>query len=232
MSAVALTLIGGAGNKMFQWAYAKAFAEARNLELRTPEWIGEKVFVLGTFGPIPRPDGTEEFKLSGYFQTQKDIDTYSRSDCRRWFAFQPEVLLQLTTFQAIDMPYAHLRRGDFIKSGYPTISLSSVAAAVKANRGNPDFVPVSDAFPTIDPWFQGDMQCLPDFSRLMSAPVLFRANSSFSYWAGVLSNGDIYSPVIDGLAGGVEHDGVKYVRGNHSRLANLDFTTDLILRES
>lgn len=232
MSAVALSMIGGLGNKMFMFAAAKAIAEANNLELRTPEWFGEKAFVLGTYGPILRPRGDEEFSFSGYFQTQKDIDTYSRADCRRWFEFQPEVLLQLTRFQAIDQPYAHLRRGDFHSAGYPTISLSSVATAVMANRGNPDFVPVSDAFPTIDPWFQGDMACLPDFFRMMSAPVLFRANSSFSFWAGVLSKGDVYSPVIDGLVGGVEHDGVKYVRGNHSRLANLDFTTDLHLRES
>jgi hypothetical protein len=64
--------------------------------------------------------------------------------------------------------------------------------------------------------------------------VLFRGNSSMSWWAHAASPvaQRVFSPVITGLAGGVEHDNVPYIEGNSARLAELPGITDLHLRET
>lgn len=62
---------------------------------------------------------------------------------------------------------------------------------------------------------------LEDFLRLYFARTIFRANSSFSWWAGFLSpTATVYSPVLDkqvvyGLNGVLEEIRVNFVKGNH-----------------
>ena len=45
---------------------------------------------------------------------------------------------------------------------------------------------------------------------------------------GRMGTGQVYSPLIEGLEGGREHD-VQFVPGNWTRFSNLHFTTDLYL---
>jgi len=89
---------------------------------------------------------------------------------------------------------------------------------------------VSDEIPGKDPFLPDTMSFLPDFYRLMNAPILFRSNSSFSYWAAVLGdNNVVFAPIIEGLEGGREHDRVPFVVGNRPRISMHDFCTDLHL---
>ena len=74
-----------------------------------------------------------------------------------------------------------------------------------------------------------DLSFLPDFYRLVNASVLLRANSTFSFLAGLLNTGIVLSPRIDGLVGGKEHDDVNFEVGNHCRLADLSFCSDLFV---
>lgn len=231
MSAITCNFYARLGNNLFIYAHARAYAEQNGHELRTQPWIGEKIFTLDG-AQHARPDGRESETLCGYFQAQKDL-IYTRADCRRWFKLKPEVERALEAIGCVqDKPHAHIRRGDFAGAGYPVLSRNAVAAGMAAHFFMPDFIEVSDSQPFRHPAFTGDLEFLPDFYRLMKAPILFRANSTFGYWAAVLGNGRVFSPRIDGLKGGIEHDNVPYEEGNHCRCADLEFVTDLHLKEA
>jgi len=90
---------------------------------------------------------------------------------------------------------------------------------------------ISDEMPTVCGKFPGDLAWLPDFWKLVNAGILLRGNSSFSYLAAILAADSqiVYSPRIDGLKGGEEHD-VAYELGNHCRMADLPFITDIHLK--
>lgn len=240
MTAFATGFIGRFGNQLFQYAYARAFAEQNGHELRTTPWIGESIFTLGgvTHG---RPDGTEPVIAGGYHQDQASL-IYSRADCRRWFKIKPDLENTLRwTDGAPRWPHAHFRRGDYREAGYPVIGRGSVDQAVAEHMFPGDlrknmvpgreYIAVSDEFPQENPELPPELSFLPDFYRLMRAPVLFRGNSSFSWWAATLGHGKVFAPIITGFAGGVEHDNIPYVEGNWPRLAELPDITDLHLRE-
>lgn len=212
---------------MLMYAHARAKSEQTGAVLRFHQWIGEQIFTLDG-DPCHRPNGTEE-KLSGYFQSQKDL-IYTRRDFCRWFTLRPEVERALIDIgMQSEMPVAHFRRGDYVQAGFPLVSRASVDRAMEKFGIEENYDTVSDDQPTRNNFFTGDISMLPDFYRLMTAPVIFRANSTFSWCAAVLSEAEVYSPVIDGLGAG-EHD-VEYVEGNHPRLANFEFTTEMRLQE-
>lgn len=56
---------------------------------------------------------------------------------------------------------------------------------------------------------------LPDFVAMMHADVLFRGNSTFSWWAGILGNGKVYCPVVGNLRGKQD---VEFVEGNAEKI--------------
>jgi hypothetical protein len=64
------------------------------------------------------------------------------------------------------------------------------------------------------------LEFMRDFMDLYNADVLFRANSTFSWWAGTLGNAKVYSPIVDGLTG--HQKDVKFVEGNWPRCVGLD----------
>lgn len=230
MKTVALYNLGRFGNRCFRFCYTKSLCEQNNYELRTEPWEGESIFTLD--GHIPkRPDGTEDIVIDGYHQSQESL-IYSRADCRRWFEIKPEVetRLEFSAPPVDDLAVAHLRRGDYKNSSYPLVSANSVYSARRIFGLRSPIMFVTDDKP---PGEDNDEEAMVrDFYYMVRANILFRANSSFSYWAGVLSHGRVFSPIITGLAGGVEHDNVPYIEGNHPRLCELDFVTDLHLRET
>lgn len=228
MRTVRLEMIGRFGNNMFQFAHAKSVAEKNGLELHVEPWVGEKIFTLDGYDQ-KRPDGKEDIVLKGYFQNQESIN-YTRADCLRWFQLRPEIkaALDLEHFWNQQLPIAHIRRGDYAGYGYPLVGLTAVVEAMREHGFDGPFDWVSDSIPSA---WAGDLDFLPDFYRMMSAKVLFRGNSSFSYWAAVVGSARVFSPVINGLAGGVEHDNVRFVPGNWPALAELPGITDLHLPE-
>lgn len=238
MKTVALRNLGRLGNLLFRYAYARALCERNGYELRTEPWIGEQIFTLDGHRAA-RPTGHEDIVIDEYRQAQKDL-IYTRRDCRRWFKLKPEIEAGLHQYY-VWWPHAHFRRGDYAGAGYPIVSRQSVDAAVAEHQfpgelrknmiPGREYIAVSDETPTKSPAFTGALEFLPDFYRLMKAPVLYRANSSFSWWAATLGHGRVFSPVITGLTGGVEHDNAPYVEGNWPRLATYEFTTDLHLPE-
>ena len=229
MNAINLRMLGRFGNQLFQYAFARAYADQNDCELRCDPWVGEYIF------DIPKHRVQERFKtvrseldfvpgevnieLNGYFQNQRAL-IYTRSQIRSWLKWNPEAIAPMHHHH--DKVAAHLRRGDYFGYGYPVVSQKSYETACDVfGISYSDLVYISEE--------QGK-PFLDDFYRMTRADTLLRANSSFSWWAAVLADQEqqIFSPVVDGLEGGKEHD-VPFVRGNYPRFCNLDFVTDLHL---
>jgi len=77
------------------------------------------------------------------------------------------------------------------------------------------------------------MAALPSFYRLMTAPILFRANSTFSWWAATLGNGRVFAPVIKDLIGlnNQFFHHAEFIEGNWPQMTKAPVNTDLHLRE-
>lgn len=212
------SLIGRWGNQLFQYAALRAEAERDQLPFVTPAWIGDEIFNL------PRHEAQGEVKkLGGYRQDQASL-IYTRAQVREWFKLRPEIVDRLTAVPSLEL-LAHRRVGDYSALGYPVVSVESYHAACEQfdyDWKELRFVREEDPI-TID----GLPGWLPDFHRMMNARVLFRGNSSFSFWAAALSYAEVYSPLVDGLGSGVHE--VEFVRGNHPRFCSLPFVTDLHL---
>lgn len=235
---VQVSFQGRFGNQLFQYAYARAYAEKHGVELRTWPWIGEKIFEISHRHDIK--DGVERhteqtangktgIELRSYFQNQDSL-IYTREDCRRWFKFRPEIKAALDRIPSDESEtVAHRRVGDFAGYGYPVVSKRSYDDFL-TRMGHYTYVMVCEEDPTRSPDFTGELEFLPDFWRIMRADFILRGNSSFSWWAATLSNARVFSPIIDHKEGGKEHH-CYFVMGNWPRLSNLHFCSDLMLKE-
>lgn len=225
---------------MFQYAFARGYAEKHGLELLTPEWVGEKIFDIAHLRPnsdkfLARRNetnfspGESEIEFRGYFQNQASL-IYTRADAKRWFVLKPKIKAALDRAVPIQGGVvAHRRIGDLIGYGYPVVSKRSYDDFLM-RYGAPSCLFLSEETSELMDGFNGELAMLPDFYTMMRAEVLLRANSSFSYWAAVLSDAKVFSPVIEGKEGGMEHH-CEFVAGNWPRFANLDFVQDLHLAE-
>lgn len=213
---------------MFQYAYARKLAEQQGRELHTNAWAGQKIFQLDD----PPLDGSEEMLPEHYRQDQDSL-IYTRADARRWFAWRPEVAEKMRDDTAKRFEVmAHYRCGDYLRLGYPVVGHPAIINAVVAHGFGEctlGFSHEEGAHCYND--FIGELSFVPDFWRLCHAEILFRSNSSFSWWAATLGNGRVFSPIIELLRGGVEHDAVPFTEGNWPRLAELPGITDLHLPE-
>jgi hypothetical protein len=208
------------------------------MELFTEPWIGESVFSLGGKTHARPESALGGVEIDEYRQSQKDL-IYTKSDCLRWFDLKPEIKARVRgyalTGQDSGFVHCHRRVGDYRHLNYPIISKNSYRdACLKFGYELGQIEWVTEEEPFRDPYFDGWADFIPDFLRMMHAPVLFRGNSSMSWWAHAASPvaQRVFSPVITGLAGGVEHDNVPYIEGNSARLAELPGITDLHLRET
>ncbi len=212
MTAIGTPLIGRLGNQLFQYAYAKKMAEIQCRELHTQPWSGQLMFEIND----PPIDGSEEMLPENYHQDQASL-IYTREDCKRWFKFRPEFVEAQGKFAY--QVAAHYRGGDYFDLGYPVVTKKAIRKAVESVGF--DFEPglIEE---------NSGRSPLEDFYLMTRAQVLFRANSSYSWWAATLCDGRVFAPCIDGLGGG-EHDDVKFIEGNWPRLANFEFTANLRL---
>lgn len=259
MPVLSVTLQGRFGNQCIQWLFCRALAERYNYTLHCESWIGERVFDIPArpySGPeLPRLNEltifdqmergisvefrgyaqTMEREVYGTRQTQRAMP-YTKRQVKEWLRIRPELIsiirgIVFPSMDSADSIVAHQRFGDFIGYGYPVVSRQSyLGESIKyfGTCAHVEFVSEEDAIP-LRGILPDDLAFLPDFYRLMTAPTLMRANSTFSFLAGLLSDGLVLSPRIDGLEGGREHDGVRFEAGNHCRLASFDFCSDLLV---
>ncbi len=240
---VTMHLTGRLGNLMFQYSHLRAYAEQNGYEVSLPPWIGERVF---TIPEAVRPDKYKPDLDLGekLFQNQASL-IYTRKQVREWFTFKPEVLEKLQPAKCNTEFLLNVRgMSDYIGAGMVCISkesyLDAYCRAFECPRRIYSWE--ADAEPTLLPTFTGDPSasglgttevCLPSFYRLMTAPILFRANSSFSWWAATLGNGRVFSPIIEGMKGGIPNQHCEnFVEGNWPRMSLVEGFTDLHLRES
>ena len=243
MSFIGLHFQGRWGNQLFEYAFARGFAERNRLTLHTDPWVGQKIFQIDD-PPIVMHhvrcnrdennirDGDKDFTFVSYCQNQKCADYYSVDQVREWFNLLPEFRDKLSSITPSEnMLLAHRRNGDYKGSGFPVISEIAYLRACQKHGCNPEEMRfITEETQIIHPDFKNGLEFLPDFFRLMCAEALFRGNSTFSWWAGALGLGKVYAPVIKGLLGGVEHDDVPFVEGNYPACCDLSFVSDIHLK--
>lgn len=226
---------GRFGNQLFQWAFARAYADLVGAELETSAWDGWRIFpfVRANSRPISKPmkrlapdqipQGETDIDLYGYFQNQQAVNLLSRTKLREWFKIGSDA--EETASPGIKCGrYCawHLRLEDYVTNPhfaktYMNITTGSYLEAMLTYGIHDPVITVSADFTR--GW-------LTDFLVLRNANVLFRANSSFSWWAGVLGDAEVFSPLIDDRVGWQD---TTFVRGNHPRMVNLPNVTDLHL---
>ncbi len=223
--------IGRAGNQMFLYAFARGYAEAHGAELRTNDWIGRRIFAnvneaLVSDENLPQtridsdmPDamdryfGRVDIDLRCYSQHQVYLQFYTRKKCREWFTLKPEF-----ERYAPKMPFnaAHIRRGDYIDTGsfahsYAAVSEASYDRAIVEHGIQGPVTKICEGWRPPPEDLPKMLSWIPDWLAMRDAPVLLRANSTFSFWAGVLGHGEVYSPLVHDLVGPQD---VPFVKGN------------------
>lgn len=248
MSVVALRFHDRWGNRLFQYAWARAYAERVGAELQTDVWDGQRVFGL-TEKPIERDlpkradmdfeqwDGETDIELTGWALHQKCL-LYSRADLKCWLKFTPEIESELEFVYRRKIAY-HLRWGDFkTMPDFVAISHESYQRAI--NDFLPDWEPlgfmVCSWAPLRSPKLgKMGLDWLPDFCTLMRAQNLLRANSTFSWMAGALGENErIFSPQLKGIKPEANvFQNVHFEEGNHCAISCFhNNCSDLYLRET
>lgn len=233
MSKVNLKFIGRFGNQMFQYAFARGYAEASGSRLHTENWVGQALFEIDdppidqSLPRIPEESvGTvqSDVELFGYAQNQTCANYYA-GKYRDWFKIRPSIKAKLADWSR-EVTAFHLRRDDYVNSTYPIVGRLSYETCVALNGLDEDVVAISDDYPSTS-CLPSNLAFFQDFYYLMTAKNMLRANSSFSFWAGALSSGRIFAPIITGKQGYQEHHDVPFVEGNWPRIAELGFITDI-----
>jgi hypothetical protein len=201
---------GRFGNQLFQYAYARAFAEELGAELHTPDWIGRQLFI-GVDEPIMQNKG--DIDLFDYFQNPEHLALLSKKKVKEWFRFKNPPKVQKHNV------VIHKRRGDLLTQldQYAVVSDESYIAGVK--KFNLDY---KEAL-ILD---KEHSDFVTDFWLMMNCNNLFRANSTFSWWAATLGDCQVYSPKVEDKIGWVD---VEFVKGNDEW--NYRFNKYLIIKD-
>lgn len=248
MSIIARRFHDRAGNQLFQYMHARAYAERVGAELQTDPWWGQRVFGLtekriGKELPLRADmafetwDGEKDIEISGWCLHQKCL-LYSREDAKRWLRFTEEIA-RLLAFVPHDEVACHLRWGDF-QTDPKFIAVSHASYEQAVARFVPDFTGRPVLVCAWEPLRSTkldylDLGWLPDFVRMMRGRHLFRANSTFSWWAAVLGEAErVFAPQLNGiapLAGCFQN--VPFVAGNWPAISCVHPNcSDLHLRET
>jgi hypothetical protein len=212
---------GRFGNQLFQYAFARSYAESIGAELQTPDWKGRYIFtdineriMTEPAGPSTEfPNGEGDVDLVGYFQQSQHLMLLSKEKIKKWFVFKNDI-----NVPHYDLVF-HRRRGDYLS--YPHVFAvvtdhSYEKAAIKYGFDPNQAFILDDSR---DPAYW-----LNDFFIMMKCTNLFRSNSTFSWWAATLGNCAVYSPVMGDKKRIVE---VDFVEGNEEPLG--DFTGRMVI---
>jgi len=202
-----------AGNNLFQYAHARAYAERIGAELQTDPWWGQEVFGLAEkriAKDLPKVadmdfekwDGDWDVEITGWCLHQKCL-IYSRADVKDWLRFTDEVEDAVQFVESHEVAY-HVRWGDFQgMHDFIAISHDSYEKAIREHL--PDFhhharmVCAWDSLRSTKLENAG-LGWIPDFVALMRAKNHFRANSTFSWWAAVLGQNErVFAPNLEGI---------------------------------
>jgi len=231
------TDIGGRfGNQLLQYAIGKGYCKTYGYTLEIPEnWIGRKLFKNINDNIIKKelPDNrvrnrckNGEFNISlqkFWSMCQDSISFFTRREAKKWFEFKDEYKIKLDKTKKI---VVHLRRGDYLFSKYikhfASITRKCYKNAIEQFGYNyKDVYFVQEEFfysAGYNTWMDNqEYNFLEDFQTIQNADVIFRANSTFSWWAAALSNAKIFSPVVGGKIGW--QDNIQFVEGNHPSIA-------------
>ena len=220
---------GRFGNSLFQYAFAKGYAESVGESLHVPaDWYARKIFqiedppIRGTVPPCQGFDAIPKGKdadIHGYYQYQDALDFYSAAKARKWLRLRPE----WNRLAKIKDPYVacHLRRGDY-KTFAHLYAIPAAESYLECIKAHPEFPPlliyVGDETPNVDKGVPDAFSFLPDFVCLLHASCLLRANSSFSWWAATLGGMRVFSPDVKSKVGACE---VAFVEGNYPWFADV-----------
>lgn len=211
---------GRFGNQLFQYAFARGYAERHNAILETPPWIGQELFDLDDRLPsrkLPRtaeddipPDGQVNVDLFGYFIWSGNLrrQPWTVANVRQWFAFTRGAMARFPV-PCGDYVAVHLRRGDFKKYLKRTCIIRRAAyeRALREHGFDPrQAIWVSEESGNPMP---------QDFLTLVRAKTLFMSNSTFSYWAGLLGGQRCFAPLCEDRTGWIDCDfaeGHRYIR--------------------
>jgi hypothetical protein len=219
---------GRFGNQLFQYAFARAYAEKYDAILEIPKWIGEKIFknvvhqrpscVLPRVEEKKIPWGQVNIDLFGYFQKKRFVDIMSESKVRDWLQFKNEWVEKFKQEKEYSI-VAHLRRGDYLEkysNHFCVITKESYIEACKThNLSKNKLVWLTEETQKFNPELDADLQFLPDFFSMINADVLLRANSTFSLWAGFFNRNKVYSPLVEDKVGFCD---VDFVEGKSSKI--------------
>jgi len=233
---------GRFGNQIFQYLFARAYAEKNNAILEIPFWIGEKIF-KNVHHPSPSiklprmgldefpKEGKVNIDIFGYCQKKEFIDILSETKIREWLQFQDRWIEFFRCLKTATV--AHIRRGDYLtkySNVFCVVSKNSYLAALEKfeilSRGNA-MVWRSEEEQVRWRGLDNDLLFLPDFFDMMQCQFLLRANSTFSFWAGFFNKtGKVYSPLVEDKIGECD---VDFIEGNWPRICK--YNSDFIFKE-
>lgn len=216
------------GNVLFQYCYARAYARKVGAQLQVEPWVGTQIFEIND-PPIEKDlpqrydmdmaqwDGETNINLTGWGLHQNCL-LYSRADAKEWLKFKPWVAAALSHVPRLELA-AHIRHGDFFwMADYIAISMASYFEAMeKFGFDRKRLTCLTQDTPILEEQLvQAGLGFLPDFFAMMQARVLFRANSTFSWWAATLGNNDaVFSPHLKDIKPKAnEYQHVPFVEGN------------------
>ncbi len=134
---------------------------------------------------------------------------FSRSQLRRWFKFRPEFAYSSPYDKAFHLRYwdPHISNACcpwYSSNTFPCANISRSSydsAAAEFGYDPAEFDVVHDREPHTKTGVSKDLQFAIDFQILSQAGVTFRANSSFSYLAAAIGQGEVFSPMMKGVQG-------------------------------
>lgn len=284
MSFVQVLLAGGLGNRMFEYAFARGYAERHGLELRRETCILDQIFDIPACPPVdgsvsqvvsaenvktedngqPGWAGRTGVTIVGMGQHQDCLDYYTRAKAREWFKLRPE-LEELVKDVPILNLVANPREGDYAFACNPMVLIDRQAYIAACEEQGYDSLWLYfldgethwriPGIPVEKPWGQlndeekgklpgtkARLDFLPDWAILLRAKILFRSNSTFSWWGAALGEHDkVFCPNVARVR---PEDGilpnnptrkpqiVPFVEGNHlPMIAGYPWATELHLKE-
>jgi hypothetical protein len=217
------------------WIGQTLFSEVYINPIRGPHdlYITHDLFIEPRWDTraIKRHDVVLANYILTFIKRGKLLMNFTRAQARRWFTFRPE----FTYHSPYERAYHRRYFNPNTDRHFANISLNSYKRAMeKAGYSIDDFEEVSERVPHkvlampkglqlnlktegngCDDVVEKDCGLYTDFQILTQAKVLFRANSSYSFMAGVLGHGKVYSPQVKGVPGGWEEQDAEFERGNH-----------------